>query len=133
MKESTKNHIPLIIAVVIVGGIILALLIGYIVGRSRADNKGFAADMQKVCDSYNILKIVPDEPEGVAYKMYLNPDMWRGLSEERMLDYCSKIYIYTQNLAWEHKIVNEATQPIIWYYIDNGLIASGSAGKVNLE
>ena len=133
MKEGTQKNLPFIIAVVIVGGIILALLIGYIFGKARADNKGFAEDMQKVCDSYHILKVVPDKPEGVAYKMHLDPDKWRGLSSDQTMDFCLKIYIRTQSLAWEHKIFNETTQPIIWYYIDDSVIASGSAGKITLE
>lgn len=131
MKETTKKNMPFIIAVLIVGAIILTVVIGVLIGKLRADYKGFAAEMQTVCNTYHIERVVPSEPQDIAYEIHVNPDMWRGFNQNQKETYCSKVYILTQSAAWDHKIFNETTQPILWFYVDGIKVAGGSAGKID--
>ncbi len=133
MKETTKKNLPFIIAVSIVGGIILLFLIGIIVGRLRADYKGFVADMQEACDKYHIDEIVPGEPKNIFYEMHLNKDTWISLNAEQQRTYCVNLYILIETKLWDHKIINEITAPIVFFYVDGVRVASGNVGKVEME
>ena len=125
-----KKHIPLIIAVVIVGGIILTLLIGYIVGKLQKDYDGFAEDLTKVLEHNNCSFI---ESNGdYIYKIYVEDARWNNMDNDQKFNFCQGMLDSVRNLAWKHKIMESPNSPTLKLYNAAGNVADIDGDYIHL-
>lgn len=129
MKEATKKNIPLIIAVLIVGGLILTVMISIMVTKLRQDWDGFGEDLTTLLKHYQAEDF---KYEDDIYKVFLPGDKYSSLSVDEKMQYCKNIYQGMQNFAVKHKIIKPLDSLLVRFYADGRKVADVVANELTL-
>jgi len=130
MEEKKKSKLfPILLAVFIV--LVVAIIIALIVlhNINAKNKKAFNADMQEICETLNV-KISED---GAEYTVKINPEFWRGSSTYEQEAFCSNIYVKIMTALWNHHIMEEPWTPLVWFYVDDIMVATGETGQITIK
>lgn len=128
MKEKSKlNTILLIVLGVLVVSIIVVAVILH--GINKKNEAAFVSDMQQMCEKYNVSLAQNSE----AYIVKISPDSWTGKSDYQHKVLCEAVYLDIMTSLWNNHIYNQNSAPIVWFYVDNTMVASGGSGSVKLK
>lgn len=128
MKEKKKLNIILlsVLGVLVVAIVIVSVMLHHVNKRNRA---GFNAQIQEFCVEHNV-RISED---GSEYIVNISPDAWQFLSPEFQQQFCYVIYAQVSTALWDNKIKDKPWTPLMWFYVDGVMVASGAAGEIELK
>ena len=125
-KKNNKIALFVILGFLAVG---LIVAVSVLITTLQKDPEGFAADMQAVCDQYDITGV--ELEKGNIYKLSVYDETWRTMTNKQA--YCTAVYIRTRTAIWDNKMMREPNLPIVEFYVGNTLVADVSADKLRIK